>query len=537
MTRTGGVLRRAHWAADRTEPVLDTTIGDVLRAAAGRAPDDLALVAGAPDPAARRQWSYAQLRDDAEQAALALLGRFRPGERVAVCAPNLPEWVVLEYAAALAGLTLVTVNPANRAEELQHVLRHSRAAGVFVVDEWRGNPLAATVAGLRSELPALRELIRFADWEQFCGSGDDSRALPPVGPEQPAQILYTSGTTGRPKGAVLNHRGLTNNARFAAAAVGCAPGEVWVSAMPLFHIAGCAMFTLGAVASGGALVLMPHFDPGLQLELIETYRGAIFGGVPTMLIALLAHTDLPRRDMRSVRYALTGGAPVPAELVRRVESTLGVPLVITFAQTEAHCSITLTRLDDAPKDRAETVGRPLPQNEVKIADLATGEPAALGVIGEVCARGYLVMDGYLDDPEATATAVDADGWLHTGDLGSMDERGHCRIEGRVKEMIIRGGENIYPREIELVLFGHPRVADVAVFGVPDPEWGEQPAAVVRPASDPPPTADELTDFCRARLASFKTPRRWAFVDAFPLTGSGKVRKHVLRERLVAGQLG
>jgi len=211
--------------------------------------------------------------------------------------------------------------------------------------------------------------------------------------------------------------------------------------------------------------------------------------------------------------------------------------VRSFAQTEAHCSITLTRLDDAPEDRAETVGRPLPQNEVKIADLATGEPAALGVIGEVCARGYLVMDGYLDDPEATAAAVDADGWLHTGDLGSMDERGHCRIEGRVKEMIIRGGENIYPREIELVLFGHPRVADVAVFGVPDPEWGEQVAAVVRPAGDRPPTADELTDFCRARLAGFKTPRRWAFVDAFPLTGSGKVRKHVLRERLVAGQLG
>ena len=202
-------------------------------------------------PAARRQWSYAQLLDAAEQAALALLGRFRPGERVAVCAPNLPEWVVLEYAAALAGLTLVTVNPANRAEELQHVLRHSSAAGVFVVDEWRGNPLAATVAGLRSELPALRELIRFVDWEQFSRLGDDSWSLPSVGPEQPAQILYTSGTTGRPKGAVLNHRGLTNNARFAAAAVGCAPGEVWVSAMPLFHIAGCAMFTLGAAARRG----------------------------------------------------------------------------------------------------------------------------------------------------------------------------------------------------------------------------------------------------------------------------------------------
>jgi fatty-acyl-CoA synthase len=537
MTRTDTVLTRAYWPADCTESLLDTTIGDVLRAEAGHAPDALALVAAAPDPAAPRHWSYGQLLEDAERAARALLGRFQPGERVAVCANNIPEWVVLEYAAALAGLTLVTVNPANRADELQHVLRHSGAAGVFIVDEWRANPLAATVAEVRRELPALREVIRFADWTQFCDSGQDLRALPSVGPEQPAQILYTSGTTGRPKGAVLNHRGLTNNARFAAQAVGCAPGDAWVNPMPLFHIAGCAMFALGAAATGGTLVLMPHFDPALQLELIEAYRGVTFGGVPTMLIALLAHPDLPRRDLSSVRHALSGGAPVPAELVRRVEATLGVPFVVTFAQTEAHCSITLSRFDDAPQDRAETVGRPLPRTEVKVADLVTGEPVAPGAIGEVCARGYLVMDGYLDDPDATGAAIDADGWLHTGDLGSMDERGYCRIEGRVKEMIIRGGENIYPREIELVLFSHPQVADVAVVGVPDPVWGEQVAAVVRPAGDPPPTADQLTDFCRARLAGFKAPRRWAFVDDFPMTGSGKVRKNVLRERLAAGELG
>jgi fatty-acyl-CoA synthase len=529
-------MQLAHWPADRTQPVLETTVGDVLRAAAARTPDGLALVAGAPDPARRRQWSYAELLTDAERAARALLGRFRPGERVAVCAPNVPEWVVLEYAAGLAGLTLVTVNPANRADELRHVLRHSAAAGVFAVDEWRGNPLAKTIAGLRDDLPALRELVRFADWDAFVAEAPDAHPLPAVGAGEPAQILYTSGTTGRPKGAVLNHRGLTNNARFAAEAVGCAAGDAWVSSMPLFHIAGCGMLALGAAARGAALVLMPQFDPALQLELIETYRSTVFGGVPTMLIALLAHPDLARRDLGSLRYALSGGAPVPADLVRRAEAALGVPFVITFAQTEAHCSITLGRLDDAPEDRAETTGRPLPQTEVKIADVDTGAPLAPGAIGEVCARGYLVMDGYLDDPEATAAAVDADGWLHTGDLGAMDARGHCRVEGRVKEMIIRGGENIYPREIELVLFGHPRIADVAVVGVPDPEWGEQVAAVVRPAGDPPPTAEELTEFCRARLAGFKTPRRWAFVDAFPLTGSGKVRKHVLRERLTAGEL-
>jgi fatty-acyl-CoA synthase len=534
MTRTD--LTASYWAADRSSPVLDTTIGGALRAAAERAPADLALVAGAPDPAARRSWSYRELLADAERAARALLSRFEPGERVAVCANNIPEWVVLEYAAALAGLTLVTVNPANRAEELAHVLGHSRAAGVFVIDEWRANPLAATVAELRPDLPALREVIRFADWERFCASGAGSLPLPDVRPDAPAQILYTSGTTGRPKGAVLNHRGLTNNARFAAEAVGCAAGEAWVNPMPLFHIAGCTMLTLGAVTTGGALVLMPHFHPGLQLELIEAYRSVVFGGVPTMLLALLEHPDLRRRDLRSLRYAMSGGAPVPAELVRRVETELGVRFAITFAQTEAHCSITIGRLEDAAEDRAETVGRPLPQTEVKIADPLTGETVAHGAIGEVCTRGYLVMDGYLDDLDATSAAIDADGWLHTGDLGAMDERGHCRIEGRVKDMIICGGENVYPREIELVLFGHPSVADVAVVGLPDPVWGEQVAAVVRPAVDPPPTEDELTEFCRTRLAGFKTPRRWAFVDEFPLTGSGKVRKHVLRERLVTGRL-
>jgi fatty-acyl-CoA synthase len=532
MTGTEATLTASHWAADRSLPVLDTTIGGLLGAAADRAPDALALVAGAPDPTERRHWTYGELLADAERAARALLGRFDPGERIAVCADNLPEWVVLEYGAALAGLTLVTVNPANRADELGHVLSHSRAAGVFLVDEWRGNPLAQTVAGIRQDLPALREAVRFADWDWFCGSSAYSRRLPDVRPEQPAQILYTSGTTGRPKGAVLNHRGLANNARFAAQALECAPGEAWVNPMPLFHIAGCAMFTLGSVATGGALVLMPHFDAALQLELIEAYRGALFLGVPTMLIALLAHPDLARRDLSSVRYALSGGAPVPAELVQRVEAALGVPFAITFAQTEAHCSITLTRLDDAAADRAATVGRPLPQTEVKIADPLTGATVPPGGIGEVCARGYLVMDGYLDDPDATAAAIDADGWLRTGDLGSMDERGYCRIQGRVKEMIIRGGENIYPAEIELVLFDHPGVADVAVLGVPDPVWGEEVAAVVRPACDPPPTAEDLTEFCRARLASFKTPRRWAFIDAFPLTGSGKVKKHVLREWLL-----
>ena len=456
---------------------------------------------------------------------------------MAVWANNIPEWVLLEFGAALAGLTLVTVNPANRAAELGHVLEHSGADGLFLVDEYRGNPMAATVAKLRDRLPRLRETVSFADWERFCAPGDSGRPLPVVDPDDPAQILYTSGTTGRPKGAILHHRGLTNNARFAQLALGARAGDVGVNPMPLFHVAGGGMFTLGTVQSLSTHVLMPHFDPTLQLELTETYRGVVFGGVPTMLLAMLAHPDFARRDLSSVRYGLSGGAPVAPDLVRRIETGLGIPFAITFAQTEASCSITFIRpAEDGPDDRAETLGRPLPQTEVKVADPGTGEIVPPGTTGEICARGYLVMTGYLDDPQATAATIDADGWLHTGDLGSMDERGYCSIGGRVKEMIIRGGENIYPAEVEAALLTHAGIADAAVVGVHDERWGEQVVAFLRAAGEDRPTEAELEAHCRGRLADFKRPRRWAFVEAFPLTGTGKVRKHVLRERLEAGEL-
>ncbi len=250
-----------------------------------------------------------------------------------------------------------------------------------------------------------------------------------------------------------------------------------------------------------------------------------------MLTALLSHPSLARRDLSSLRYALSGGAPVPAELVRRVEATLGIPFVITFAQTESSCSITVTRPGDTPDDRAETLGRPLPQTEVKIIDPRTGVTLAPGTVGEICTRGYLVMLGYLNDAEATGAAIDSDGWLHTGDLGSMDERGYCRIAGRIKEMIIRGGENVYPAEIEAVLLNHPAVAEVAVVGVADRFWGEVVGAVIRTTADAPPTEAELCEFCRGRLAAYKIPARWLFTSSFPLTSTGKIRKDVLSAQL------
>ena len=528
-----GTLTYSYWPADTSETLLDTTVGGVLRDAASRAPDSPALIYGLPDLHARRRWTYGELFSDAERAAQALLARFSPGERLAVWANNIPEWIVLEFGAALAGLTLVTINPAYRTRELRYVLKQSRANGIFLVPEHRGSPMADMLNEVRGELPELREVLLFTNWASFCASASSTQRLPEVRPEDPAQIQYTSGTTGFPKGAVLHHRGVTNNARLTARNWGSTPGNVWVNPMPLFHAGSCVLCTLGPVQSLATQVLMPAFDPALQLELVESEQAATLFGVPTMLIAVLEHPDFGRRDLSSLRVAGSGGATVPPDVVQHIEAKLGVPFSIIFGQTEASPVITQVRLDDTPADRARSLGRPLPHTEVKIVDPVTAEVVAPGTVGELCTRGYHVMRGYFENPEATAAAIDTEGWLHTGDLCSMDERGYCYIEGRLKDMIIRGGENIYPREIEQLLFTHPMVADVAVVGVPDRTWGEQVAAFIRPAAGQSPNADELFAFCREHLAPHKTPRFWEFVDSFPLTPSGKIQKFVLRERFMA----
>jgi len=521
-------------AASRFGPVLETTVGGVLRAAAERAAQTTALVEGTADRVERRRWSYADLLADSERVAQALLGRFTPGERVAVWAPNSPEWVLLEFGAALAGLTLVTVNPALQASEVAYVLGQSRAHGVVHAPAYRGGDLGGMLREVRGGLPGLREVISLADWDGFVGSASATERLPDVDPDDPAQIQYTSGTTGFPKGALLSHRGITNNGRFCAQILRAEPGDVWVNPMPMFHTAGCVLLTLGPVQQLATQVVVPGFEPGLVLNLIESEHSAMLGGVPTMLLGLLGHPGFGTTDFSSVRVGFSGGSTVPPTVVQRVDSALGVPLTLVFGQTEASPSITQTWPEDSADDRAHTLGRPHPHVEVKIADPATGQAVPAGTVGEILTRGYHVMKGYFDNPEATGEAIDAEGWLHTGDLGSADERGYCRIEGRLREMIIRGGENIYPREIEQVLHTHPAVADVAVVGVPDEHWGEQPAAFIRRAPGLEATQEELADYCRARLAAHKAPRHWVFTDAFPLTASGKVQKFVLREQFTSG---
>jgi fatty-acyl-CoA synthase len=313
--------------------------------------------------------------------------------------------------------------------------------------------------------------------------------------------------------------------------MGARPDDVCVWTMPLFHTAGCGLGVLGALTVGATLVYLTAFDPALQLALIESERATISGGVPTMLIAVLAHPDLETRDTSTLRCLFSGGSPVPEEVAREVERRIGGRMSIVFGTTETSPIITATAPDDPDDVRTGTLGSPLPHTEVKIAEPVTGEPVPVGTVGELCARGYLVMEGYYARPEATAAVLDAAGWYHTGDLASMDAAGRLRVEGRIKDMIIRGGENIYPREIEELLQGHPGIAEIAVVGCPDPHWGEIVAAFVRPAAGATPTPGELHAFCRAHLAAFKTPASWHYVDVMPVTASGKIRKNVLRERL------
>jgi len=522
----------SRWRADDAEPVADTTVGGILVDAARRTPAAVALVEGSPDAAARRRWTYGALLAEAQRAARALAARYAPGTRVAAVAPSIPESLVLTYGAALAGMVLVPVNPALRPGELRHVLGQSGTAAAFTVAEHRGGDVVGALASLRGELPALRDVVEFGQWEAFCASAPARGApLATVAPGDVAQLVYTSGTTGAPKGALLTHRGMTNAARLGAVRFGMRPGDVYIQTMPLFHVGG-QVVSFQLCQCSATAVLVPGFDAGLVLELVESERATLTCGVPTMLLALIEHPDFTRRDLSSLRAISGGGAVVPASLVRHIEDALGVDFAVVFGQTEACGFISQTHLDDAAEDKGETLGTPLPGVAARVVDPATGAVVPRGAVGELEVSGPNVMAGYHDLPAESAEAIGPEGWLRTGDLVTMDARGYLRIAGRRKEMIVSGGENIFPVEIEHALAAHPGVAQAAVVGVPDPRWGEAPVGVVVPGPGGPPDPGDLEAFLRDRLAPFKVPRRWAFVDELPRTASGKVQKHVLRDRLL-----
>ena len=535
----------AYWPADTSEPVLDLTTGDLLREAAADAGTQTALIEAAPPGAPSltgaehtdRRWTYGQLLAEAGQCAHWLLTQFSPGERITIWAPNIPEWVILQYGAALAGLTVVTANPALRAAELRYVLEQSRSSGLFHTAAFRGSDMTAIAREAVQGLPELRVVSCFTDWRATVGAHRGGGPLPVVEPGDAAQIQYTSGTTGFPKGALLHHRGLLTNARLMIGRTQLPHRGTMVTAMPLFHTAGCAMGVLGCAHQRACYVLCQLFDPGLVLTAAQDHRADLLPGVPTMLIAMLAHPGFDQFDLSRLSGVLSGGSPVPPELAHRVEQRFGVRFTTVYGQTELSPVVTQTSPDDSAEDKATTAGRPLPQVEVAIRDPATGKTMPTSQPGEICARGYQAMLGYFDMPERTAETIDPDGWVHTGDLGMLDDRGYLQVTGRIKDMIIRGGENIYATEIEQVLFGHPGIRDVAVLGLPDPTWGEICAAVLTPAGPGQlPAVTELHDLCRASLAPHKTPARWFGATELPLTGSGKIQKFRLREQIDGGEL-
>jgi fatty-acyl-CoA synthase len=507
-----------------------------------------ALVHGAPHPGRRRRWTYAQLGAAAERAAAALATRFEPGERVAVWAPSLPESLVLTYASAMAAVVLVPVNPALRAAEITHILRQSGASGIFLVPEFRGHDLAGTLESVRADLPDLREVVSLTGdgWESFCTAAADAAQASGAGsgllarraprPDDVAQLIYTSGTTGAPKGALLTHRGMTNAARFGALRFGMKAGDVYVHTMPLHHVGG-QVVSFQICQQRATAVLLESFDAGLVLELIESERASLTCGVPTMLLAMIEHADRPGRDLTSLRTVSGGGSVVPTELIRHIEDTLAVRFTVVFGQTEASGFISQTELDDSDEEKAAGLGRPLPAVEARVVHPGTDSVVPWGAVGELEVRGPNVMAGYHDLPADTAAAISADGWLRTGDLVTMDGTGVLRMVGRSREMIVSGGENLYPVEIENALSAHPDVAQAAVVGVPDRRWGETVVAFVRLVPGSGVDGVGLEGFLRERLAGFKVPRRWVFVESFPLTASGKIQKFVLRDRFTVEETG
>ena len=518
--------------------VLELTVGGLLRAQAAAFPEKVAVTAVDAAGALGHSWTHTALLADAERLALALSTRFVPSERLVVWAPNIAPWLLMEYGCALAGLVLVTANPSFQANELRYVVEQSGAVGLFLVDSHRGNPMAAIANEAMASVDAVREVVDLNSNDALFAHGDRPPGLAAVAPADAAQIQYTSGTTGFPKGAVLSHRGLVNNARFFARRALTDASSVYANFMPLFHTAGCATGALGSLQAGCRMLLMEQFNAAVLAERIESEGITGFFAVPTMLVALLESLDQAQRDVSSLVTITTGGAPVAPELVARVRARLGCHLLTAFGQTEASPMISLNHPYVPPQHIASSAGQPLARTEVAIR--STGENGApaneivpIGERGEICVRSYGVMLAYNDNPDATASAIDAEGWLHTGDLGTLDAQGFLRITGRVKDMIIRGGENHFPAEIENALLTHASVAEVAVVGLPDPKWGEIIGAFVRTENNAVLDIDALRVHCRSLLSPQKTPAVWEQVEGFPLTGSGKVRKHIIREQFLA----
>ena len=535
------------------------TMPQVLQATARRYPNHDALVF----PALGLRVSYRQFSEQVDLAARGLLTLgIRRGEHVALWATNVPEWIVLQFATARIGAVLVNINPAYRPFELKYVLNQSDSVALFLVAKFKSSDyfsmlaevcpeLAASQPGQlhAQEFPKLRWVVALEErappggisWNEMLRRAPATPATEldtvaaELRPEQAINIQYTSGTTGFPKAAMLSHRNLLLNGYHAGLRQAFTADDRVCIPVPLYHCFGCVLGTIASVVHGAAMVIPAEsFQAEATLAAIEKERATALYGVPTMFIAQLQDPSLPLRDLSSLRTGIMSGSPCPIEVMRQVIDRMGASEVtIGYGLTEASPLITLSRSTDPLELRVETVGRVLPGVEVKIVDPASGKTLGDNEQGELCARGHGVMLGYYHNPEATRAAIDPEGWLHSGDLALRLPNGYFRITGRIKDMVIRGGENIYPREIEEFLFTHPAVEQAAVVGVPDPKYGEELCAWVKLKSGCACVEDEIRIFCKSSLAHFKVPRYVKFVDSFPQTVTGKIQKFKIRELMIA----
>lgn len=530
-------LTDSHFPAQTDTPYVEQTIEAMLREQVTERGDALALRELLADGTVGREWSYTALLAHAERVGRALASRHDAGARIAIMGGNCPEWVLVQLGAAMAGVTIVTVNPSFLAKEVRYVLEQSGSEAVYYQPHVRGTPLRPTIDEAIEGLAAVTTVIDIED-EAALLAGEGEGALRETTPDSICMIQYTSGTTGFPKGVLLHQHGLIQSNRDLFIRWDLHPGEQVMCPFPLFHTAGSAVCVLGVLSRGATLLLVSLFDPAMLVEAIEREQPEVVGGVATMHFAIIEAARAAGKELKCVKTLVSGGAMVPPELNRAAQAVFGVPILIVYGQTETSPAITAMWPDDGEEDMLNTIGQPIAHIEVSIRTTDDNSVCPVDVQGEICMRGYNVMTGYNDNPEATAETIDADKWLHTGDLGSMDSRGFVKITGRVKDMIIRGGENLFPAEIENAMLEHPAVAEVAVVGVPDEKWGEIVACFMRLADGAErPEEQDLRSFVRERLSPQKTPAHWVWVTEWPMTGSGKIQKFELRDAFVRGEFG
>jgi fatty-acyl-CoA synthase len=518
--------------------LIGRTIGEDLERTASLFPDHEAVV----DVPTRRRWTYAALDESVDRVASGLLALgLAKGDRIGIWSPNSAEWILVQYATAKLGAILVNINPAYRSHELKYVLDQAGIRMLVSAASFKSSDYLGMIDEVRGDCRALETVIVLgsSDWEAIATAEVDRDALDTrastLSTDDAINIQYTSGTTGFPKGATLTHHNILNNGFFVGHLLGYAEHDRVCVPVPFYHCFGMVMGNLGATTNASTIVIpAPSFEPAATLQAVQDERCTSLYGVPTMFIAELSLSDFATYDLSSLRTGIMAGSPCPVKVMQRVVADMHMDEVtIMYGMTETSPVSTMTRRDDDLDHRTATVGTVMPHVEIQIVDPATGLAVPRGVPGEVCTRGYSVMLGYWDAPDQTAEAIDGAGWMHTGDLGTMDEDGYVAIVGRIKDMVVRGGENIYPREVEEFLYTHPDIDDVQVVGVPDEKYGEELMAWVRMrAGADILTIEAVRDFCAGRLAHYKVPRYLHLTDEFPMTVTGKVRKVEMRERSI-----